>query len=674
MKTRLFNLSIKTLYHSIAMAAVLCAFSIQGFAQTAANTQIVNQASATYSDGTNSYSTVSNQVTVTVAKVAGLVITPDGGANPTVVPGQQNVAFTFRVTNVGNFTDDVRFLANGASVRVVGSATVVSAVISGANTDIFTNNSDVLASLAQNGYVDVVVTLNISSSAAAASTVQVFLGDAASGTGFDNVASNSSANEVRTVSTGAVNGSREARGDISVTVQNDAQARAVLAVPAGPVALGSNITYNLSACNDGQRTLSPVSPDTSIYVVAPIPAGTALASQTFPAGTQFTTSALSVAPLSATWVNSAPATLSTVTRIRIPVATSIAAGACSSTFNFQVTITTSNATTPIYEIVEVFGYNLLNSTLTDQSGDSVVNKGDSNANFNEPLSPGGTPSATQGFQLPTLLQQIGSVLLGPSGAPGAVGPNSNNDDYTNKSVNTGIATVVPGGVTTAGGVITFTNTLQNTGNANDTYTLTAPTTPSGFTVEVSTDNGTNWTTLSGGGSKTVAVSYGSSANLLVRVTEPAGNTVLTGFSTLLRATSGITNTNSNDTIDRLYTGFVQLSKSYVVDNQTGVGGLTDAVPGAEIVYTIAYSNVSVGGGGAGTVDLTVNNLVITEDGSAGSNNWATTTTHVVNSATDSRGGTITGDSVTTSTVLTDTVTTAIGPGVSGTFVFRRKIN
>lgn len=670
MKTRLFNLSLKTLYHSISVAVILCALAAQGLAQTAANTQIVNQASATYSDGTNNYSTVSNQVTVTVAKVAGLTITPDAQTNSSVVPGQQNVGFTFRVTNVGNFTDQVRFLANGASVRVVGSATIASAVISGSNTDILTNNADVLQSLAQNGYVDVVVTLNISSSAAAASTVQVFLGDASSGTNFDNVASNSSANEVRTISTGAVNGSREARGDISVMVDRDAQARVNLTAPAGPVSLGSNISYTLSACNDGLRTLSPVSGDSSVYVVAPIPVGTQLASgQTFPVGTQFTTSALTIAPLSATWVNSTPGTLSTVTRIRIPVAASIAAGACSSNLTFDVTITTTNATTPIYEIVDVFGSNSLGTTLTDQSGDNVVNKGDSNANFNEPLF-GGTLSATQGFQLPTLLQKTGSVLIGPSGAANAVGPTNNNDDYTNKSVNTGIATVIPGGVTTAGGIVTFTNTVQNTGNADDTYTLTAPTVPAGFTVEISTNGGSSWTTVSGGGSTTVAVAYNSSVNVQVRVTAPSGKTVLTAYASIIRATSVIDPTKSNDTIDRLYTGFLQLTKSYVVDNQTGVGGATDAVPGADIVYTIAYSNVS-SSGGTGNVTLTVSNLVITEDGNAAPNTWGTTTDQVVGSGTDSNGGTIAGDSA-SSTVLTDTVAT-VAPGANGTFVFKRRI-
>lgn len=669
MKNRLFYLNIKTAWQSIAVALVLSVLSLQGFAQTAASTQIVNQASATYSDGTNSYSTVSNQVTVTVAKVAGLTITPDGQTNSSVVPGQQNVAFTFRVTNTGNFTDQVRFLASGASVRVVGSATVASAVISGANTDILTNSSDVLQSLAQNGYVDVVVTLNISSSASPTSTIQVFLGDAASGTNYDNVAANNSANEVRTVSTGAVNGSREARGDISVTVDRDAQARVNLTAPAGPVALSSNIAYTISACNDGLRTLSPVSPETSIYISAPIPAGTQLASgQTFPSGTLYTTSPLSTAPSSATWVSTAPP-LSTITRIKIPVATSLAAGVCSSDFSFSVTITTTNANTPIYEIVDVFGNSSIASLLTDQSGDSVVNKGDGNANFNEPLY-GGTLSATQGFQLPTLLQKVANLLLGPSGSPSAVGPTNNNDDYTNRSVNTGIAGVAPTGVTTANGVVVFTNTVQNTGNADDVFTLTAPTVPSGFTVEISTNGGTSYTTVSGGGSTTVSVAFASSANFLVRITAPSGKTVLTAYDTLIRATSGLDSTKKNDTIDRLYTGFVQLSKSFVIDNTTGVGAATDPVPGADIVYTITYTNISVSGG-TGNATLTVSNLVITEDGNASPNNWGTTTDQVVGSATDSNSGTITGDSA-SSTVLTNTVTT-LAPGGSGSFVFKRRI-
>src|SRR6476620_7786072 len=108
--------------------AVTCALSAHAIAQTPGGTTISNQASATYSDGSNSYSTVSNTVTVTVSNVSGLVITPDAGSNPTtVVAGQTGVLFNFTVTNTGNFTDQVRFLAGSA--RVSGSHTVTRAVI-----------------------------------------------------------------------------------------------------------------------------------------------------------------------------------------------------------------------------------------------------------------------------------------------------------------------------------------------------------------------------------------------------------------------------------------------------------------------------------------------------------------------------------------------------------------
>src|SRR5262249_49609760 len=166
----------------------------------------------------------------------------------------------------------------------------------------------------------------------------------------------------------------------------------------------------------------------------------------------------------------------------------------------------------------------------------------------------------------TTLTQMGAVLIGPSGAPAAVGPTDNNDDYSNKSVNTGIAGVAPGGVTNASGQINYVNTIQNTGNANDTFTIDAPTVPAGFTVEVSTDGGGSYTTVSGGGSVSLALAFGSSANINVRVTEPAGKTVLTGYDTVIRVTSGNTPSAFNRTIDRLYTGFVRLDKTSSVNN------------------------------------------------------------------------------------------------------------
>ncbi|MGQ0763555.1 MAG: beta strand repeat-containing protein [Acidobacteriota bacterium] len=663
----------------LVTALIVLAFFGRAAAQTPGGTVISNQASASYSDGTNTYETVSNTVTVTVSNVSGITITPDAGSNPTVVAGQTGVLYDFTVSNTGNFTDQVRFLASGASVRVVGPGAITRAVIDDDNNgfdagdaDIFTNGADVLsANIAQSGSIRVLVEVSVNAGATAGQTVQVLLGDASTGgPSFDNQAANSSANEVRTVSATSVNGLREGRGDISVTVANDALLQLTLTAPSGPVAVGSDITYGWQVCNNGARDASGVTlnASTQVYIIAPVPARTVLTSgQTFPAGTLYTTSALTTAPLSATWSSSAPVPLSNTTRLAFPVGATLAAGgACSASINMIVTINTGiDASVPIDEIGDAFGRNTVSATITDQSGDATPNNGDGNANFNE----GYVAGAGHGVIQQTTLTQIGSVLIGPSGAAGAVGPNDNNDDYTNKSVNTGIAGIAPGGATTAQGQLVYVNTVQNTGNSADTFTIDAPTVPAGFTVEVSTDGGTNYTTVSGGGSVSLAVAFGASANIHVRITEPAGNTVLTGFDTVLRATSTVTPAASNRTIDRLYTGFVRLVKSYTVSNSTGVGGATDAVPGAVITYNITYENISTSNGDASCVKLTAQNVVITEDGLAAPNNWGTFTTHT-GTPSDTGSGVVV---IVNATTYTDTVA-SLGPGVSAVFSFQRSIN
>ena len=662
-------------------ALIVLAFFGRAAAQTPGGTVISNQASATYSDGTNSYSTVSNTVTVTVSNVSGITITPDAGANPTVVAGQTLVLNDFTVSNTGNFTDQVRFLAGGASVRVVGPGTITRAVIDlnsdgdidAGETDIFTNGADVLsANILQNGSIHVLVEISVNAGATAGQTVQVLVGDASTGSpSFDNQAANSSANEVRTVSATSVNGLREGRGDITVTVANDALLQLTLTAPPGPVALGSNITYGWQVCNNGARAASGVTlnASTQVYIIAPVPARTVLTSgQTFPAGTLYTTSPLSTAPLSATWSSSAPVPLSNTTRLAFPVGATLAAGgACSSSIAMIVTVNTGiDASIPIDEIGDTFGRNTVNATITDQSGDATPNNGDGNANFNE----GYVAGAGHGVIQQTTLTQIGSVLIGPSGAPAAVGPNDNNDDYTNKSANTGIAGVAPGGVTTALGQLVYVNTVQNTGNTSDTFTLDAPTVPAGFTVEISTTGiGGPYTTVSGGGSVSLAIAFGASANIHVRITEPAGNTVLTGFDTVIRATSIATPAANNRTIDRLYTGFVRLVKSYTVTNSTGVGGATDAVPGAVITYNITYDNISTSNGDANCVKLTAQNVVITEDGLAAPNNWGTFTTHT-GTPSDTGSGVVV---IVNATTYTDTVA-SLAPGASAVFSFQRSIN
>jgi hypothetical protein len=118
----------------------------------------------------------------------------------------------------------------------------------------------------------------------------------------------------------------------------------------------------------------------------------------------------------------------------------------------------------------------------------------------------------------------------------------------------------------------------------------------------------------------------------VEVTLPSGLPVLAGYDTVIRATSANTNTVYNDTIDRVYTGFIQLDKavSAILNSDLTKGGPNDPVPGAIIEYTITYKNVSSNGGSNNGL-LNATSVTITDLGT-GANNWTANATYVANSA------------------------------------------
>src|SRR5258708_1095694 len=249
-----------------------------------------------------------------------------------------------------------------------------------------------------------------------------------------------------------------------------------------------------------------------------------------------------------------------------------------------------------------------------------------------------------------------------------MGPTGINDDFTNRSISTGIANVNPAGMTTAPGTIVFRNTLQNTGASDDLFVLSVPTTPAGFAIEMSIDNGDCYIAVeTSPPTITLAVAYRAAAVILVRIKAPAGLKLLTGFDTVIRATSTATPTAANDTIDRLYTGFIRLDRSATVVKPTAGAAVTTS--GAEIEFAVTYANVS-SLAGVGNSLLTAHNLVIGENGNSAPNNWGATTEHIVG-ASDTQGGVIVGDRA-GSTSLTDIVTT-LEAGQTGVFKFKRKV-
>jgi hypothetical protein len=166
---------------------------------------------------------------------------------------------------------------------------------------------------------------------------------------------------------------------------------------------------------------------------------------------------------------------------------------------------------------------------------------------------------------------------------------------------------------------------------------------------------------------TGSLAPGASINYTTVVALPGTLPVLTGYSIPVVAfpddnvdpLTGIGNgftgeTTNNITLDRVYTGYMQLSKQArildasgtPVDPTTGAlltagpeNGWTTSFatavtlqPGQFIEYRIKYSNISgpTGGNSSGNSVLTANDFTINEDGVAGSNTWSVSTTHQKN--------------------------------------------
>lgn len=338
----------------------------------------------------------------------------------------------------------------------------------------------------------------------------------------------------------------------------------------------------------------------------------------------------------------------------------------------------------------------------------------------------GNGSKTLGGEV-TQFTIAATPLNGPNGQPGAMGPTNNNDDFTAKSivVDPGLNPATP--LTDAQTPPTaFTNTVQNTSGGsqmisllptapttatalpdNTTVTITNPTTGMSATYTYTAAGGFTFTAGTGGTSATnpvdLTVAGGANANYMVTVDLPAGAPQLTEFPVPIVAFVDTANDGSptgdpsNTTIDYLYTNYLSLVKEARVleaDGTTAVAGAagtfgTDqaaltaaAIPGRVIEYRITYRNLSrSAGSGTNNATLPANNLVITEDGNAGTNNWAVSTLDpkyatnpTVGSAIDPQGTitVTTGGTPVNIQTYRDTVT-AVAPGATGNFTFQRQI-
>lgn len=367
---------------------------------------------------------------------------------------------------------------------------------------------------------------------------------------------------------------------------------------------------------------------------------------------------------------------------------------------------------------------------------------------------GNGPSATTGevnrFTWTYNPVAITGLLNGPNGAPGAVGPgNSVETDFTNKSTSVAANKVAGTSATIDPNAVGFDNTVKNTGSAtanikllptilaagtlpestkvriydaassqSATYQLT-----SGTFVFVAADPTNSGTNSNGAVSATNPVTLDGilstgSKNYSVAVTLPALTplstdslsgypVVINAFTTATLAAATPAAGTTNATIDRVYTGFMKLTKEARIlkgngPNVTSGASFSDLntakkpAVGNYIEYRIIYKNISEPQVGTGNAILEANNLAIVEDGT-GTNgsisswgkdndaNGIVDTSHVLDSATDpdkvspieyfggatatTPASNVAGVEVTKYIDRVQKVT----PGSTGTFTFQREV-
>lgn len=500
---------------------------------------------------------------------------------------------------------------------------------------------------------------------------------------------------------------------------------------------------------------------TQILLSSAVPAGTTLSGT--PAALSgwtvvYTTTPTSTIASSAAWTTTAPTNLSTVTRVGFINPSTVAKGAALSGFSYVVTTTgaSPSAPTAINSIAQAFGQtsgDTTNALVYDESGDQ------SPSSFNDDGSRGST-APTDGVASPAAdgvdsagnntgtgpggedlvytVMPAGTIFIGPNGQPAAVGPNDTSDDFTNLS--TPLPAGTAPGQTIAPAAVTFTNTLQNPGTsaiAANTLLLPQPPAllpggaaadlPTGTTATLTysgssavyTYDGTQWTLSSGTALSVPNLGAGTSVACTVSVHLPAGTPLSTdtgkGFPVSILAVVDANGSGTPDpgeptnrTVDRLYTGFLQVTKrarivaadgTTVIQNYSPGPASANIQPGRFVDYQITYANISTPAppSGSGNATLSASGTVITEDGTSGGSNWAldsdgngsSDTSNVLSSALDSGGGTVTyfngvppasGTDRTGTTApadvtkYVDTPPGPVAPGTSQTFTFRRRIN
>ncbi|MBE9126550.1 MULTISPECIES: beta strand repeat-containing protein [unclassified Coleofasciculus] len=532
----------RPLVGSALIAGSLFQLAMPVFAEgTTAGTSISNTGTATYIDPTNPLTIInatSNQVTVTVAEVAGVTVTASGitDNNGGKISPNDQLYFQYTVTNVGN--DPTQFNIPD-QVTSTGSATVNGSLQ--VSYDGGTTWSDVTANFTTNSVAPgqsilVQVPILVDSNASPGANISVKLGNTPND--GQNQPLTADGNDLYTVDNDAVgaagvpvNGERESSATQQTIVEATAQALAtVLKTKASYSNSGTpsditddSITYNLGlkveATDPTGKGINPaplvgtnitlngaVTP--RILISDAIPIGTELEGTPIaPSGWQvvYSTTPIATAALQAEWTTTKPATgITRVGFINDPsLVTSVAPGQTINGFSLQLgTLATVASPLSVANIAQAFGatQGVPNILVYDESGDQNPNNYnplDGTVDLFDPLTDNGLLDPTdlinigidtnnnntgsgpggEATVVEIAVPAVGNILNGPKDIADALGPTNSDDDFTNKS--TPITQYTKPGSKIDPAAVDFVNTFINKSGQSADVTLlpTAPANP-----------------------------------------------------------------------------------------------------------------------------------------------------------------------------------------------------
>jgi uncharacterized repeat protein (TIGR01451 family) len=557
-------------------------------AGTPAGTQIVNQATATYTDQNDVPQTAaSNEVITEVSQVCGLTIGPSGaeatpGQSQEAAPGS-TVYFSYTLTNTGNGPDTYKLRlvnstgdsfnpdsgsvyldANGNGLVDPGEQQLTTGFSA-------TYDGNATPTVAADGQIKLIVSYQIP---ATATTTQV-----------------TKVNLVGQSQACATNPTDGDSGDATdnwnrTTVTEDANVTATKSATPSSVDPSGTITYTISGSNTGNKAAKGqifTSASTEKLDFNNIGIGQAhegmLISDDIPSYTSYSASSASGTPVSGypvyydsndnTWKDSEGEVSGTISRVGFFIPDSNDSNSAQEdvldpgqgySFTFQVTV---NADAPAGIIPNTATVNWADSTGTGKTTDT--NQADVTVNGNY------------------------AVFVGPDGDPENATPDSNHD-------------TTDAGIQAAGTWVSFTNTAENAGNVADTLNISVESYPPDWQVLLYKSDGiTPLADTNGDGVPDVGqLPAGDTADFVVKVFIPYDDAT-TVHDTVIRATSVGDPTEYNETINRVtdvVAAGVDLS-----NNPYNEGTVTNATdPGTCTDFPLLVINT---GGAPDTFDLAV---------------------------------------------------------------------